>query len=190
MDGHPGGDRGVAHPLAPGIRGNRKRGRRILGYASLRCGGNKLSGFGLVGLEGDILVAQLGGDGHDGFFLPPAHAEGQGGEDGADDPGDEQGQDGVELHDDTQHMPLDQSLGFLATMLTEAAATRPCAIPESRPPRAMGRQAARISRPFCTVSSLTVPLNRPIFSRARKPITRPYRPWVPGITCRIMHLEN
>ena len=39
-------------------------------------------------------------------------------------------------------MPLDQSLGFLATMLTEAAATRPWAMPESRPPMAMGRQAA------------------------------------------------
>ena len=40
-------------------------------------------------------------------------------------------------------MPLDQSSGFLARMLMDAAATRPCAMAENRPPKAMGRQAAR-----------------------------------------------
>src|SRR5699024_7814354 len=87
-------------------------------------------------------------------------------------------------------MPLDQSLGFLATMLTEAAATRPWAMADSRPPRAMGRQEARMMRRCRMGSSATVPSNRPIFSRAKNPMTRPYRPWVPGMTCRIMHLEN
>ena len=27
-------------------------------------------------------------------------------------------------------------------------------------------------------------------NRAKNQVTRPYRPWVPGITCRIRHLEK
>ncbi len=44
-------------------------------------------------------------------------------------------------------MPLDQSSGFLARMLMDAAATLPWAIPESRPPKAMGRQETKTVRP-------------------------------------------
>ncbi len=41
-------------------------------------------------------------------------------------------------------MPFDQSSGFFARMLIDAAATLPCAIAERSPPIAMGRQADTI----------------------------------------------
>ena len=55
-------------------------------------------------------------------------------------------------------MPLDQSSGFLARMLMDAAATLPWAMAESRPPMAMGRQAETTCRPWATDSVAMLPL--------------------------------
>ncbi len=87
-------------------------------------------------------------------------------------------------------MPLDQSLGFLATRLMEAAATRPWAMAESSPPNAMGRQATKYCSPWATVSTGRVPACSPMRNTAKNHTTRPYRPWVPGITWRIITLPN
>src|SRR5699024_1441841 len=54
----------------------------------------------------------------------------------------------------------------------------------------MGRQETKMVRPWVTVRGTMPPENTPMTNRTKNQMTRPYRPWVPGMTCRIRHLEK
>ena len=75
-------------------------------------------------------------------------------------------------------------------MLMDAAATRPWKMALSQPPSMMGRQAAKKDSPWVRERSSTLPLSRPVWPSTRNSATKPYRPWVPGSTCRIRHLVD
>ena len=66
--------------------------------------------------------------------------------------------------------------GRLATMLMEAAATRPWKMALSQPPSMMGRQAAKKDRPCVSVIAAALPLSRPTCPSTMNSATKPYRP--------------
>ena len=73
----------------------------------------------------------------------------------------------------------------LDTRATPAAAHFPCAMADSKPPMAMGRQAAKNISPSLPVNTRSSPEKKPSFIKAKNQATSPYRPWVPGMICKI-----
>ena len=74
--------------------------------------------------------------------------------------------------------------GFLANIWIPAAATLPCAIPDQRPANAIGKQAPNKYKPW----SNGIP--EAILVNTKNPITKPYKPCVPGNNSRIKALPN